>query len=125
MKKVFFLTLVMLSQCWATMMPPSSQSLAQNCYPSSPMLYSDVCWGKTYSDQSSQQNAYFPGSGAHQDPLAEIYQLLNSGAFGQVDNSNQMQMFGSLFNQSQPQLWNQTNPNQGQQTSSYLSQILK
>lgn len=42
-------TLPMIS--FGTMMAPSEQTLMQSCYKGSPLLQSDICWGKTYTEQ--------------------------------------------------------------------------
>lgn len=51
------------------------QEHAATCYPSSPMLQSDLCWGKPYTGG-------FPGASTYRtqpgDPFSEIYALMYS-----------------------------------------------
>lgn len=55
----------------ATMRSLTPQEQAATCYPSSPMLYSDACWGVPYTGG----NFYRIQAN---DPFSEMYTLMNA-----------------------------------------------
>lgn len=98
---LFAMVLTLLPNVHATILPVSEQQLAASCYPSSPMLMSDVCFGQVYnpvmrggSDYGFQQN----------DPFSEIYRLMNS-LQGNFSSGMGQPLDYSLAN---PMLWQNT-----------------
>lgn len=59
----------------ATMRSLTPQEQASTCYPSSPMLYSDACWGSPYMSGLPQSDMYRT---QQNDPFSEMYTLMNA-----------------------------------------------
>ncbi|MBL7543230.1 MAG: hypothetical protein JNL11_05410 [Bdellovibrionaceae bacterium] len=100
-KVLFVMTiLALLPNAYATMLPVSQSDLMSNCYPSSPMLMSDVCFGQVYSGSGLSGLEYRSQQG---DPFSDIYMLMNSlrGNMNSMDTSLN-------YSLSNPMLWQNT-----------------
>lgn len=107
-KRIFSLFIVVLvsSPVLATMRSLTPQEQMQTCYPSSPMLQSDSCWG--------QVSSLFPSAGNYNvsggDPFSDLAVLMRAlqgtgGMQGQGGfPSTSMEAFAGL-NGAQPNLW--------------------
>ena len=86
--------LILSANVHATIFPVSQDQLVANCYPSSPMLLSDVCHGQIHSGYRYQQG----------DPFSEIYSLMNAmeGRFSTYMNPS------LEYSANGPMLWQNT-----------------
>ena len=115
--RFLILITVVFSFAHGTMVASSAQELAANCYPSSPMLYSDLCFGQIHRlDNSNSSQQYLPFS------LESIALLLQNPAFGGQGNMNPYSL--PLDAYSQIPLWQNSNP-QHIQMGNYYGGMLK